>query len=74
MNPGLILYILMALSTAIASFLGSDEAAKYITPETLFWARGINSVIGGVALTIKGVISTGFQDWLNKKQVEKASP
>lgn len=74
MNWSLLLYILIALSTAIASFLGTDEAAKYIAPENLFWARGINTVIGSVALTIKGVISTGFQDWLNKKQVDKASP
>ena len=74
MNWSLFLYIMMAISTAVGSFLGSDEAAKYIQPENLFWARGLNSIIGGVALTIKGVISTGFQDWLNKKQVDKASP
>jgi len=67
MNSGLLLYLLIALSTAVASFLGTDEAAKYIEPEQLFWARGANTILGSVALTIKGYISPGFQDWLRKK-------
>jgi len=67
MNFGLFLYLLIALSTAIASFLGTDEAAKYIEPEKLFWARGLNTVLGSVALTVKGYTSAGFQDWLKKK-------
>lgn len=68
------LYLLMAMQLAIAAFLGTDEAAKYIGPEVLFWARGVNTMLGSIALTLKGYTSSGFQDWLNRKQVEKATP
>ena len=71
MNLSLLLYLSLAFSGAAAAFLGTDEAAKYIEPEHLFWARGINTIFGGVALTMKGYISQGFQEWLAGKAGKK---
>lgn len=62
------LYALIALSTAIGAFLGSDDAAKFISAENLFWARGLNSIIGGVSLTLKGVISQTFAEWVKERK------
>lgn len=67
MSLSFFLYLLMAVASAASAFLGTDEAAKYIEPERLFWARGIVAMIDGVALTMKGYTSPGFQDWLKKK-------
>lgn len=74
MNVSMILYLTMALSTAIANFLGTVDAAQWIDPQMLFWAKGVNGIIAGAAITMKGYTSQGFQDWLNKKQIEKVSP
>lgn len=61
------LYFIMAVAGAIAVFLGTDEAAKYIEPEPLFWARGINGVILATATTMKGYTSEAFAKWKASK-------
>jgi hypothetical protein len=67
MSLGFALYFLIAVTSAIAVFLGTDESAKYIEPDILFWARGINGIIAGTALTMKGYTSEGFANWKKKK-------
>lgn len=71
MSLGFFLYFVIAVTSAIAVFLGTDEAAKYIQPDMLFWARGINGIIAGTSLTMKGYTSEGFANW-RKKQTETA--
>lgn len=68
------LYFTMAVTGALAVFLGTDEAAKYIEAEDLFWARGINGVLASIALTMKGWTSQGFQNWLDKKKAAPDEP
>lgn len=65
---GFALYFLMAVTGSIAVFLGTDEASKYLEPDILFWARGINGVIAGTSLTMKGYTSEGFQNWKKKRE------
>lgn len=74
MNLSFFLYLLMAITSAVSLFLGTDEAAKYIEPERLFWTRGVVGIIDGVALTMKGVISPGFQNWLKDRVANKVEP
>lgn len=57
------LYFTMAVCGAVAVFLGTDEAAKYIEPEPLFWARGVNGVVLATATTMKGYTSEAFSRW-----------
>ena len=57
------LYLVMAVTGAVATFLGTDEAAKYIEPEPLFWARGINGMILTTATVMKGYTSEAFAKW-----------
>jgi hypothetical protein len=63
MIMSLALYSAIALCGAIAVFLGTDEAAKYIEPEKLFWARGLNGVLLATATTLKGYTSEAFANW-----------
>jgi len=63
MIMSLALYSIIALSGAVAVFLGTDEAAKYIEPEPLFWARGLNGVLLATATTLKGYTSEAFANW-----------
>lgn len=54
----------MLFTSAVAAFLGTDEAAKYIGPEALFWLRGSNAVVNAVATGLKAFTSQIFSDWL----------
>ncbi len=68
MIMSLVLYSVIALSGAVAVFLGTDEAAKYIEAERLFWARGLNGVLLATATTLKGYTSEAFANWRKTKQ------
>lgn len=65
------LYLIIALSGAVAVFLGTDEAAKYIEPETLFWARGLNGVLLATVTTLKGYTSEAFANWRAGRATDK---
>jgi hypothetical protein len=71
MTLGFSLYVIMAITAALAAFLGTDEAAKYIEPEHLFWWRGLNGVAAAVALTLKGYTSQAFSDWRAERKSDK---
>ena len=64
------LYFIMALTGAIAAFLGTDEAAKYIAPEPLFWYRGINGVVLTVSTVLKGYTSEAYAKWRGKQTTD----
>lgn len=68
MKLSFILYTVMLASSAAANFLGTDEAAKYIAPDALFWARGINAAIGTIATGLKAFTSQVFADWMTAKK------
>jgi hypothetical protein len=68
MKLSLVLYAVMLFTSAVAAFLGTDEAAKYINPEALFWCRGGNAVVNAVATGMKAFTSQIFSDWLAAKR------
>jgi hypothetical protein len=62
------LYFIMALTGAVAGFLGTDEAAKYIEPELLFWCRGLNGLVLTVSTVMKGYTSETYAKWRDKNK------
>ena len=57
-----LLYVLIAIFGAITACMSTDEAAKYLEPETLFWIRTTASVGGAAFLALKMFRSTAFAD------------
>jgi hypothetical protein len=68
MKLSLVLYAVMLFTSAVAAFLGTDEAAKYINAETLFYLRGGNAIVNGVATGLKAFTSQIFSDWMALKK------
>jgi hypothetical protein len=67
MHIDLSLYALIVLCGAWATILGTDEAAKYIAPATLFWVRGAIGSLGLAATAVKTFRSQSFADYVRKK-------
>jgi len=64
------LYALIAWLIFSQSYLGGDEAAKYISPSWKFW---INYIVGGLGAffgAIKMFRSTSYSDHQQKKESE----
>jgi hypothetical protein len=61
------LYVCVGLFTFLTASFSSDDAAKYVSPETLFWVKVVLGSAGTVALNMKMFRSTTFAD----HQVEK---
>jgi hypothetical protein len=57
-----LLYAFIAFFNALAAGFGSDEAAKYIEPATLFWLRTVCYVFGQTLLALKMFRSTTYAD------------
>lgn len=74
MSFNLILYVIIGTATAFSGCLNSDEAAKYITPEQLFWLRTATTTLLGAAVTVKGVTSNAFSEWLAKRNGNGHTP
>lgn len=67
------LYALMAWFIFSQSYLGGDEAAKFISPAVKFW---INYIVGGMAAffgAVKMFRSTQFAEHKDKKNAETPS-
>lgn len=60
-------YVLIALFGALSSTMGSDEAAKWVEPSTLFWIRTGCTIGGASVLAIKLFRSTSFANHLKEK-------
>ena len=56
------LYLAIAFFAALAAVFASDEAAKYIPPEWLFWLRSFCSVTSATMLAAKLFRSTAFAE------------
>lgn len=63
-----VLYLLVAVFAAITAGLGTDDAAKYIAPATLWYARNVASVLGAGVLALKMYRSTSFADAVAEKK------
>lgn len=61
------LYCAIAFFTGWTAVLGTDEAAKYISPAALFWLRGLCGVTSGTLLAAKMFLSTSYADYKGKK-------
>jgi hypothetical protein len=62
------LYVCIAALTAITAFVTSDDAAKYIPPEVLFWGKGILSILAACVVSIKMFRSTSFAEHQAEKK------
>lgn len=61
------LYVGIGVFTALLGALGSDEAAKYIAPQVLFWARTAAQCGLAGAASAKMFRSQSFADYTKKK-------
>ncbi len=66
-----LLYVCIALFGAATAAFGSDEAAKYIEPEALFWLRTSCGIISAGLLSLKMFRSTSFSEHLEAKKQEQ---
>ncbi len=66
-------YVLLAAVTALAAAMGSDEAAKWLEPKTLFWVRTWCTVASGSLLAIKLFRSTSYANHLTSTIAEQSS-
>lgn len=57
------IYLVIAVASACAASFGSDDAAKYIYPITLWWLKNFFIWIGAGALALKMYRSTTFADY-----------
>ena len=57
-----LIYVLIAFFGAIASALGSDDAAKYIMPATLWYAKNICTAVAAALLALKMYRSTTYRN------------
>lgn len=57
-----LIYVLIALFGATGAALGTDDAAKYIEPATLWYAKSICNAIAASLLALKMFRSTTFAD------------
>ena len=56
------LYVLIALFSALSGVCGSDEAAKWISPVALFYARSFVVVTSACVVALKLFRSTSFAE------------
>lgn len=68
------LYLAMLLLTGIAGILATDEAAKWIDAQTLWFLRSGVTLADAVVTGMKAFTSRGFADWLEKKKQAVPAP
>lgn len=62
------LYIWIAILTALTAILGSDDAAKYISPEVLFWMKAVVNMCNAAAIALKMFRSTQYAEHVAEKK------
>lgn len=67
-----IIYALIALFGALSASMGSDEAAKWLEPETLFWTRVLSNNATAVLLAVKMFRSTAYANYLKEQPATTA--
>ena len=66
-----LLYVLVATCGYMTGSLGSDEAAKWVSPQVLFWLKFGVGAAGAGALAFKMFRSTSYAD---SRKVVDAKP
>lgn len=62
------LYVWIAVLTSIATSFSSDDAAKYMSPQLLFWLKMTIGAISAGVVSIKMFRSTSFADHKEEKK------
>ncbi len=62
------IYVMLAVTSANALMMSSDNAFKYISAEVLFYMTWGNAIVDGALLALKLFRSTAFAD--HKQQVK----
>ena len=62
------LYVIIAILTALIAVLGSDDAAKYIAAQTLFWMKAVTNCLNAAAIALKMFRSTQFAEHQEEKR------
>lgn len=65
-------YVAIAFFGALQTAFGSDEAAKWIAAETLFWCRTICGATWQALLALKLFRSTSYANHLDAKAQEQS--
>lgn len=65
------LYVLIALFGALTAAFASDEAAKYLKPEALFWLRTMCGVNSAWLLALKMFRSTSYSQHQENKKADE---
>lgn len=63
-----VLYVLVQMLTVLSTQIGTDESAKYIEAETLFWTKVVIGELAAGVLAIKMFRSTTFADHQQTKK------
>lgn len=61
------IYVILGVLTAVTAMFSSDDAAKYVSPEMLFWVKGSVACASAGALALKMFRSTSFAEYQAKK-------
>lgn len=67
-----LLYALVAMFGFLQTQFGSDDAAKFISPQVLFWIKTVVGAMAAMALSIKLYRSTAFADHQAQKKADTA--
>lgn len=62
-----IVYVSIAVLTALNTQIGTDEAAKYIDPVTLFWVKIVAGCSTAGFLALKMFRSETFSKWKQER-------
>ena len=65
-----LLYALVAMLAFLQTQLGTDDAAKFVSPTTLWWSKLTVGTFGAGALAIKLFRSTAFADHQQQKKID----
>jgi len=67
-----LLYILLAILPASVAVFASDEAAKYIAPQNLFWIKNAISILGVAFGSLKAFRSMAWAQHIDRQTADKA--
>jgi hypothetical protein len=62
------IYVLLAVFTFLQTQFGSDEAAKYISPQILFYVKATVGSLSAGLLALKLFRSTGYAEHVAEKK------
>jgi len=69
-----LIFVMIAFFGAVASALSGDDAAKYIGPATLWYAKNICTAVAAALLALKMYRSTTYSKDVQEQRVANASP